>query len=199
MSTRIFVEGGGNGKDLKSDCRKGFRKFLERAGLVGNMPAIFACGGRQNAYKDFNNAPLTGKGYAVLLVDSEDPVTTQNPWHHLKVRDNWDRPDDVTEDQCHLMVQVMESWFLADVDALQSHYGHGFRQQSLPQNPDIEKVAKDDVLSGLDQAAKATNKGAYKKGRDSFPILEKLDPAKVRIASPYADRFIEALLKLGTA
>ena len=194
MNVTVYVEGGGNSKDLKSACRRGFRKFIERAGLSSNMPKIVACGGRDNAFDSFRTSLATGSGTAVLLVDSEDPVTKQTPWQHLKARDNWDRPDDATDDQCHLMVQVMETWFIADVTALQSHYGQGFRPQDLPQNPDIEKVSKDDVLTGLNQAAKNTKKGSYKKGSDSFPILEKLDPGKVRNASPYADRFVKALM-----
>jgi hypothetical protein len=51
-----------------------------------------------------------------------------------------------------------------------------------------------DVLSKLDQAAKNTKKGSYKKGSDSFTILENLDPGKVRQASGYADRLILALI-----
>ena len=199
MSITLYVEGGGDGKDLKSACRRGFAKFLEKAGLSGNMPKIVACGGRDNAFDSFTTSLAKGDGTAVLLVDSEDPVTMQHPWEHLKVRDNWDRPGGATDDQCHLMVQVMESWFLADVAALESHYGQGFRHQDLPQTTNKESIAKQTVLSGLDQASKNTKKGSYKKGRDSFPILEKLDPAKVRSASPHAGRFIDALLNMGTA
>ena len=45
---KLFVEGGGDGGQLTINCRKGFRLFLERAGLHGAMPKISACGGRQN-------------------------------------------------------------------------------------------------------------------------------------------------------
>ena len=92
------------------------------------------------------------------------------------------------------MVQVMESWFLADVGALEGYFGQGFRRQALPNNSDVEKVAKRDVEKGLDDAAKRTGKKGYRKGRDSFEILGRLDPAKVRGASGYAERFLKALL-----
>lgn len=194
MSTTIYVEGGGDGNDLRAACRRGFAKFTEKAGMAGQMPKIVACGGRQNAYDRFKDALSKGDGAAMLLVDSEGPVTAQGPWDHLKERDDWDRPGAAAAGQCHLMVQVMETWFLADVSALQSHYGQGFRPQDLPQSSNIESVPKLDVLSKLDQAAKNTKKGSYKKGSDSFTILENLDPGKVRQASGYADRLILALI-----
>ena len=132
MSANVYVEGGGNSKSLKSDCRRGFRKFVENAGLAGKMPRIVACGSRNDAFDDFKTAVATGQS-ALLLVDAEGPVTASGPWQHLKDRDNWARPEAATEDHCHLMVQVMESWFLADMDALEKFYGDNFRKVALPQ------------------------------------------------------------------
>ena len=91
------------------------------------------------------------------------------------------------------MVQIMESWFLADPDSLESFYGHGFHKQALPRNPNIEQVPKQDVLSGLAQATRGTKKGGYSKSSHSFGILAQLDPVRVRNASPHADRFLGAL------
>ena len=191
VTTTIYVEGGGNSKELKTACRKGFRKFIERAGLVMNMPKIVACGGRGNAYQSFKKAVAGENGTAVLLVDAEAPLTGSSSWHHLKITDSWDRPDGATDTQCHLMVEVMESWFLADMAALQSFYGQGFRAQDLPKNPEIENVSKHDVLAGLTQATRDTKN--YKKGISSFQILERLDTDKVRKASVHANNFIQAL------
>ena len=191
VTTKLCVEGGGN-KTLNRECRRGFGKFVEKAGAAGKMPQIVACGSRENAYDSFKTVLATGCA-AILLVDAEEQVTAQGPWQHLKTRDNWDRPSSATDDQCHLMVQAMESWFLADVDTLESFYGQGFRPQDLPKNPEIEKVSKQDVLIRLAQATHNTQKGSYKKGMHSFEILEKLDPAKVSTASNHADRFMKAL------
>ena len=129
----------------------------------------------------------------MLLVDAEGPVTAQNPWAHLLASDGWARPSSTTDDQCHLMVQIMESWFLADVGALASFYGRGLRRQALPGNRNIEQVPKEDVLSGLAQATRGTKKGSYSKSSHGFRIVGELDPAKVRNASRYADRFLRAL------
>ncbi len=91
------------------------------------------------------------------------------------------------------MVQIMESWFLADADTLTSFYGRNFQESSLPQNPRVEEISKQDVESGLRQATRSTSKGAYDKGRHSFEILAILDPVKVRQKSPYANRFLSEL------
>ena len=158
------------------------------------MPRIVACGSRDNAYDRFRTGHSSKGVSAMLLVDSEGPVTALGTWQHLKSRDGWDRPSGATDDQCHLMVEVMESWFLADKDALQAYFGQGFRRQALPLNPNIEQIPKQDVERGLDGATQGTMKGRYRKGADSFGILMRLDPAKVRKGSCYADRFVKALL-----
>ena len=200
MSAKLFVEGGGDSKTLKTACRKGFRLFIEKAGLRGRMPRIVACGSRGNAYQDFtreNESRERHDGSPHLLVDAEKPVREAGPWQHLKVRDGWYRPDGAMDDQCHLMVEVMEAWFLADREALGVFYGQRFRGTALPQNQHVEQISKRDVLDGLVQATRGTRKGPYDEGSHGFEILARLDPSKARNASPYADRFLEALFMLG--
>ena len=198
VSIKLYVEGGGDSKSLRTACREGFGTFIEKAGLSGRMPRIVACGGRDKAYDKFKIAHANQGGISLLLVDAERPVDQAGAWEHLQgAPDEWPRPDDAADDQCHLMVEIMESWFLADRDALEEFYGQGYRGNALPQNPQIERVAKDDVLDGLDRAARDTSKRGYNKGSHSFVILAKLDPEKVKNASPRAKRFIEALLTQG--
>ena len=195
VSTRLYVEGGGDSKALRTACREGFRKFIEKTGMTGRMLRIVACGGRQNAYESFAtaHAQVTGAGPPMLLVDAEEPVTATGPWAHLGARDGWTRPAGATDDQCHLMVQVMESWFLADRPALGDFFGQRFQESALPGNPHVEAVAKSDILDGLERASRATNKGEYAKGKHSFEILARVDPAKVSAAAPYAKRFLDIL------
>lgn len=191
MVTKIYAEGGGS-KALNRECRRGFRAFLSKAGVAPGTVEVEACGPRGNAYETFSAD--AGRGSAgILLVDAEGPVTAQSPWEHLQASDGWSRPSGVADDQCHLMAQVMESWFLADTDTLESFYERGFQKQALPRNPNVEDVPKQDVLDGLGRATQGAGKGGYKKGADSFEILARLDPAKVRAAAPHAERFIQAL------
>lgn len=197
MSTRLYVEGGGDRKPLRTECRQAFREFLQNAGLAGRLPRIFASGARQQAYDDFRHALRASRGddFVVLLVDSEGPVAAgAGPWRHLKDRDGWDKPAEATEDHVHLMVQCMEAWFLADRPALAEYFGDGFGENSLPRRADVEEVSKQDLERGLNAATRnSRSKGAYRKGRDSFAILADLDPDKVADASPHAKRFLEAL------
>ena len=87
MSVKLYVEGGGDSKTLKRACRRGFGKFLERAGVAGRMPRIVACGSRDNAYENFKTAHDLDDGRAMLLVDAEAQVTSPGPWQHLKTRE----------------------------------------------------------------------------------------------------------------
>lgn len=191
MSRKLYVEGGGDSKSLKVACRRGFRRFLEKAG-VQRQPGIVACGSRDNAYGSFCTARDQGRA-ALLLVDAEAPVRPGDPWKHLHSQDGWKRPSGAGESQCHLMVQVMESWFLADPDALATFYGPSFTPKHLPASPDIEKVPKKRVLRGLAKASRRTRKGKYDKGPDSFKILEALNPDRVEAASHHARRFLDTL------
>lgn len=116
---KLYVEGGGDSNELKSRCREGFREFVTKAG-VKNRPRIIACGSRNNAFEDYCTAIENGED-AMLLVDSEAPVRATNvgkPWDHLKDRDGWQPPAQAADADCHLMVQVMESWFVADRETL---------------------------------------------------------------------------------
>lgn len=192
MTIELYVEGGGKGK-LRSECRKGFLAFLEKAGLQGKMPKIIACGSREKAYKDFKISLKSGES-ALLLVDSEIYIQSgTSPWQHLKENDKWDIPLGATDDQCHLMIQIMESWFLSDKNTLVKYYGQKFQTNALPDNTNIENIAKQDVLNGLNKATKNTQKGKYNKGSHSFEILAQIDPEKVQQASPYAERLITTL------
>ena len=201
MKVKIYVEGGGDGKDLKTRCRKGFSSFFEKANLAGRMPRVVACGGRDTAFDKFHTAFGARKAdeFIVLLVDSESPVADDaGPWQHLAGRDGWDTPHAATDEHAHLMVQCMEAWFLADRDGLAKYYGGDFNLNALPRRREIEKVAKDDLFDGLRNATRRCKKGEYGKGRHSFDILAETDPAKVFGASPHARRMIDTLREKAT-
>ena len=201
MKIMVHVEGGGNARELKNKCRRSFREFFRKAGLEGCLPRIFAGGSRGKTYSAFRGA-LDRAGqddFIVLLVDSEGAVAGgSGPWHHLRTRDRWDKPEDATDDNVHLMVQCMESWFLADKDRLEAFFGRGFNRNALPANQNVEEVAKADVLDGLRNATRQCQpKGEYGKARHSFEILSRLDPASVLAVSPHARRLVETLREKG--
>ena len=199
VSAKLYVEGGGDSEALRTRCREGFRGFLEKAGFKGYMPRIVACGGRQAAYDRFNTACQANET-ALLLIDSEDAVASgTSPWTHLANRrgDGFAKPVNANDDHCHLMVVCMESWFLADKDALARFFGQGFNANVLPQNNNIESVSKTDVYRGLEAATShCKTKAPYGKGEHSFKIMLVIDPGKVAQASPWAKRFLETLREI---
>jgi hypothetical protein len=94
---KLFVEGGGNHNDaLRTECRRAFTALLEKAGFRNHMPRIVPCGGRRNAFDQFCTALKGGERLAILLVDSEAPVSQESPWQHVAKRqgDEWARPGD---------------------------------------------------------------------------------------------------------
>lgn len=193
MSVRIYVEGGFAGT-TKTTCRKAFRIFFEKTIPHGSFRVI-ASGSKENAYKDFCAALRQHHAdHIILLVDSDKPVIA-SPWKHLATRQNdgWVRPHGAKDDQIQLMVQVMESWFLADPDALAKYYGQGFKRGSLPRQPNIEQVSKADIFHALTSATKATQKGRYDKTQHGFDLIERLDPSLIRKASQHAERLLATL------
>ena len=199
MVNKIYMEGGSKrGRKQKSnkEIRKLVGLFIEKAGVHHESFNVVTCGSRSIAHSEFiNHHRHNDRVRALLLVDAEGPVTADSAWEHLKKLEGWKKPADVTDDQYHLMVQLMESWFIADQETLQSYYGRKFRTKSLPQNPAIEEIPKRDVEQKLKNATKNTGKKTYNKGEHGFEILAIIDPEKVRRASPYADRFFKALLE----
>lgn len=208
---KLYVEGGGDAAALKTACREGFSSFIAKAGLKGHMPRVVACGGRQDAFESFRTAIRNGDS-AMLLVDSEEPVLGRyqdgeekaqwQPWQHLKQRqgDGWDKPADSVDTDCHLMVQCMESWFLADRNTLKTFFGQGFQESSLPATGNaVEAISKTLVYQSLSQATKdCKSKAPYGKGEHSFKLLTLIAPSSVTSASPWAARFVEQLkVKMG--
>ncbi len=199
MSVRIYVEGGGNTGALKSKCRWGFSEFFKKILPASRQPKVIACGSRNEAIDNFRIALREHPGETVvLLVDAETPVAPEaTVWAHLKQSAGCEPPAGATEDNSHLMVQCMESWFLADTETLASYFGQGFQASALPRNPNVEEIAKPVVLHALKAATRQTKtKGEYSKGGHSFEILARIDANKVRSASPYAERLAVALLRI---
>lgn len=192
----VFVEGGGDNASLKAECRKAFKKLLERAGLAGRMPSVIACGGRRQAFEQFKQARREGRAKALLLVDSEGPVRQASPWEHVRRRvgDGWERPADASDDDLQLMTECMEAWIVADRRRLREYFGEGLREKVLPAREDLETVDKQDLYRALHEATRPSTKGSYDKGSHSFKLLEGVDPAAIRRACPtWGARFFAAL------
>lgn len=197
---KLYVEGGGDSNDLKTECRKGFSEFLRKSGLAGQMPRIIACGSRGDAYKSFCIS-IEKNEEAFLLVDSECPVAQENqgkPWQHLAQRegDKWEKPDRVTDEQCHLMVECMEAWLITDRATLSKFFAKDFDVKALPpEERSIESISKQDLYNSLKQATRKCS-SSYNKGSNSFKLLALIDANLILEKSPWAERFISNLKRL---
>lgn len=198
VSARIYIEGGGEGQLLDTLFRQGWTAFFKAAGLEGRMPRIVRGQGRQRTYELFVTAvenPREGE-LPLLLVDSEGPVAqAHTEWEHLKARDDWDKPGGASDEQAFLMVQLMETWFLADRDLLRRYFGSALREDHLKAWRSLAEVPKATVLQALDRATAACPM-RYAKGKVSFELLAKLNPLKVEQACPDAQRLLDRLRNL---
>ena len=202
MNVKIFVEGGGDSKEQILGCREGFRKLIEKAGFARpKSPSITACGGRGRAYDKFKTAVTVGGEYALLLVDSEDPVKNADespdadaPWKHLKVRDGWEQPAGANNDQAQLMATCMETWIVTDQTALAEFFGQHFQRTALPPLPQIEQQSRQKVQQTLEHATRNCGKDRrYAKGKKSFEVLAALDPAVLEKHLPHFRRLVATL------
>jgi Domain of unknown function (DUF4276) len=198
VSVRIYAEGGGEGELADTQFRNAWADFFKAAGLAGRMPRVIRGKGRQRAYDLFRTAVenRTNETVPLLLIDSEDAVRPdETAWDHLKRRDGWDPPPGAGADDAFLMVQVMETWFLADRSALQNYFGSKLNERLLAVWPNLESVPKATVLDALEKAT-ANCKTKYTKGRVSFEILAAIDPAEVEKRCPHAAGLLNRLRTL---
>src|SRR5256885_1626746 len=117
----VYLEGGGDSKDLKVRCQEGFHKLLRSCGFAGRMPRLVACGGRGAAYDRFKTKHRSAAAgeYVAMLIDSEEPMDDiDKPWEHLAKHGPGKKPQRAIDEQVLLMVTCMEAWIVADRTAL---------------------------------------------------------------------------------
>ncbi len=195
---RIYAEGGGDGKDTKAAIRRGLGQFLSQLrGLARERRIrwnIIACGPRNAAFDNFKMALRSHPdAFNVLLVDAEGPVN-QTAWRHLQERDGWN-PAGVLDEHCHLMVQMMEAWLVADIDILESFYGNGFRRGVIPARDEVEAIDKAVLETALQNATRDSRKGPYHKIRHGSKLLCLIDSQIVRSKAPHCERLFETLTR----
>ncbi len=146
------------------------------------MPRLVACGGREAAFDDFVTAHACARDsdFIALWVDSEEPMADiERAWDHLRDRDGWNAPPDCEDAQVLLMVTCMETWIVTDRATLRSHFGASLQVSALPALTNMEARTRDAVQNALVHATRSC-RNSYEKGKGSFEILGKLDPAVLR-------------------
>ena len=187
----------GAGAQSAAAIRRGMDEFLgsakNSARMAGLRWNLVPCGSRENACRRFREAlNQTPESVAtILLVDAEAEVTT-DPREHLLRQDGWDLRA-APEDAVHLMAQIMETWIVADPEALAAYYGRNFNVAKLPRRTNLEEEPKEQVLKALKEATRRTRKGAYHKIKHGGAVLRQLDPARVQGRCRHCKRLFEEL------
>lgn len=195
VTAKLYIEGGGDSRDLGARFREGWSEFFKSAELGSQMPRVVRGGGRDKTFDLFATAVADPRPDIVplLLVDSEASVKAgRSVWQHLQERAHWNQPGGTGDGQAFLMVQIMETWFLADRDALRRYFGAQFAENALRQWPQLEDVPKKTVLDALQRATAKCSK-PYAKGRVSFDLLAQVDPTRVEAACPHAKELLDRL------
>lgn len=197
------MEGGGDSREGKARLRQGMSGLLRSLNVAANQKRlnwkVVTCGSRNDAHDAFVNAAKTSPGtLSVLLVDSEELIAGLSARTHLKQRDGWILTG-ASEDSIHLMIQVMETWIVADADAVARYYKQHFLKNALPRTQNLETVEKARIYEALKRATAKTQKGQYHKISHAAALLELVDPLVVRRRCPSCDRLFVTLTQRITA
>ena len=192
----IYMEGGGAGRDSKAALRQGMDAFLDPLKQAAREKKLHwklvCCGPRDEAFRGFRNALRDGDDdMVVLLVDAEEPVEAEVR-AHLHARDGWELTD-INGQSVHLMVQTMEAWIVADVDALRGYYGQRFSEAAVPRAADLERVRRQDLANQLQRATQRTQKGRYTKIAHASDLLKRIDPDTVKTRCRHCRRLFDEL------
>jgi hypothetical protein len=189
VSAILYLEGGGDSKELHTRCREGFRRLLERCGFQGRMPRLVAGGGRDATFGDFVVAHVAGTDrFTALWTDSEEPpADLEKTWAHLQKRDGWMPPTGASDEQVLFMTTCMETWLVTDRAALKEHYGSDLQDSALPPLVELEKRPRQEIQESLMHATRDCS-NSYSKGKRSFELLAKLTPATLEKHLPSFNR-----------
>lgn len=201
---RLYIEGDtkqrgiGNSITLRQGFNEFFGKWSDKEKVEIKLQPIL-CGDRGKAVKIFLNDKVQySEGFAALLIDSEREKDKDKSAKDFLLEDfpNYDFKN-VSESQCHFMVQAMETWFLADKEKLAACYDNKFNAKVLPKHKEVEKIPKKDAIEKLKLATKDTRngKGEYGKGADSGNILGEIRPQKVIDVAPHCERLFDEIKK----
>ena len=182
---RIYFEG-------DARLRPGFHKFLSQIVQAARARRccvdLIATGG--TPVQDFRDGLRTHQNaWNILLLDSDMPFNgSLVELCHSKSL------DPSREASVFWMVQIMESWFLADLAALRAYYGNSLQEEDLRGNPRVEDRPKEDVYYGLKSATQETKRGEYHKTKHAPSLLAAVEVSLVRAAAPNCDRMFRIIL-----
>lgn len=187
---RIYYEGS---RLLRPGFDAFFAALKSRAREKRCSFTLVSGGSGETACRDFGIAlKKHPTAWNILLKDSEGPYA-DNFSVSLCGERQWNKSH---ADSIFWMVQMMESWFLADKGKLQQFYGSEFRESALKTNPNVEEIPKKDLENCLRDATKNTQKGDYYDNKTSHgpKLLALINPDLVQKAAPNCRKLFQAIL-----
>jgi hypothetical protein len=181
----VFIEGEGGGsrgrrKYNDGEFRKAWKQFLQPLADLAheNNIVFFRCipgrGGTLTLDTFANPLPGHEGALRILVIDSEAPVSDVNqPWSELKKTP----PAWADDKNCYLLVQCLETWLLADVESLKTHYNkrvNCFNESKIKAWPNLEATPKLAVQAALEQAtAKCSNPYTHSDGNLLIAVVQR--------------------------
>lgn len=200
---KLYVEGGGKGTSKNATIRiqQGFDSFFKELKDAARDKKIsfriIPSSDTETTYDDFMRGVRTSpESFNMLLVDSDEAVGKDESASTFLQRKHkkWDLQK-IDDERCHLMVQIMEAWFIADIDALKKFYGQNFKESAIPKNKNVEAIEKEVIEKALKAATAKTQKEEYQKIKHGGKLLEFINPVKVCEAAQHCRRLFEVIAK----
>lgn len=177
--------------------KQGLREFFQK--LVGDTSLIKLIPGADRPLRDFFKGLRSDPDVHHMLLMDADTLFEQfgsgQPSELIKKRGDWRNDAQVSDDQLHFMVQLMEAWFFVDRSVLLNFYGSsGLLIDSLPKRKNSEDISKSEIVACLKRATENTSKGKYHKTAHAPTLLANLDPKLfTKHTAPRAKHFLDTL------
>ncbi len=195
MKIVVFVEGTAGDRGA---LRRTFQEFFTRAGIPDGTIEIRPTGDGPRTHKAFErycNGSNSAQS-AFLLIDSErEKAQNTANWRFAQENSNLQKPTSASEESLGLMVQCMETWFLADRDSAIAYFRLPGDGRPLPRHANPESVPKLEVLSAFDSASRRVRNRRYQKGDDALALLAMAQPTKIAAKCPHARIFFSEVMR----
>lgn len=197
---RLYIEGG-DSSEARGLLRAGFSSFLQEIAAacadarIAWNPVCAKCDGE--TFKAFRNSVSTRPGvWSGVLLDSDccPEAGAADVLEFLRKGKRWD-VSGIKSSQCHLMVVKMETWFLADPEAMEQHFGKGFDPGALPRPSNLELLPSRAIDEAISKAVRGTKREKYRKIQDAAKLLQLIRPERVRQRSVSCERLFKTLLE----
>lgn len=181
MDIRIYFEGS---RSLKIGFDRFFAALKESARKRGSRIELVAA---RSGISDYRKAARTHPGaWNILLKDSEKAVRSDRA-----ALCNDHGIDPARANDVFWMVELMESWFLAQPEVVEKYYT--LPQETFVRIENVERISKSDVYQRLKDATRNTTKGEYHKVQHAPFLLERLDADQVQTGAPHCRQLFETI------